>query len=102
MGSREKRYGADVTVESILQDRTDLVILEGSISQSWMLLAALHTAATVVPIVMITCEPGDHERAIAAGAAAAIPGDMAAGQLRNVTMGLLRLDESKTFAKPWS
>ena len=101
-GSREKRYGADVTVESILQDRADLVILEGSISQSWMLLAALHTAATVVPIVMITCELGDHERAIAAGAAAAVPCDLAAGQLRNVITGLLRLDESTVSDKPRS
>jgi DNA-binding response OmpR family regulator len=98
-GSRETRYRADVTVEAILQDRTDLVILDGAMPQSWVLLAALHTAATVVPIIMITCAPDDHERAIAAGAAAAVPCDLTAGQLYSVITGLLRLDESMVSNK---
>ena len=98
-GSREQRYRAAVAAESILQDRTDLIILDGSMPQSWVLLTALHTAATVLPIVIITCEPGDHERAIAAGAAAAVPCDLTAGQLYSVITGLLRLDESMVSDK---
>jgi GGDEF domain-containing protein len=93
-GNRVNRYMTDVGVETLLEDNPDLAVIEAAGSYSWTLLEELGRSGMVVPTMMIVSETGDDERAIAAGASAAVPYTLTDGQFLTVIGGLLRLDES--------
>jgi GGDEF domain-containing protein len=101
-GNREKQYAPHTSLETLLEDKPDLVVIEATTPESWALLEALSQPLTLLPTVMVVSAPGDDERAIAAGASAAVPHDLTAGQFLTVITGLLRLNESTLPDQPSS
>jgi diguanylate cyclase (GGDEF)-like protein len=101
VGCREKQYDPDVTTTAILEEKPELVVLEAISAHSWELLDQLNEdPSKILPTVMVVSTPGDDERAIAAGASAAVPHDLTAGQFVTVLAGLLRIDESTLPDQP--
>lgn len=99
-GNREIQYGPGTSLETLLEDKPDLVVIEAGTPENWALLDALSQPLTLLPTVMVVSEAGDDERAIAAGASAAVPHDLTTGQFLTLITGLLRLNESTLPDQP--
>ena len=93
-GCRVQRHEPDVAADTLLAEHPALVILEASAPGSWSRLDALRDGSPTLPIIVIVAIEGEDERAIAAGANAALPNDLTISQFMTTLIQLLRLEES--------
>ena len=78
---------------TILAEGPELVVVD-STPNGWQMLDELRAAAPGLPIILVTTVPDEDERAIAAGASAALPDTVTAEQFLITVADLLRLQES--------
>lgn len=96
-GSRVRTFSTSTSgvVTSVLTaEHPDLILLDAALPHAWRTLAALRAAMPGLPIVMLVGAPGEANRALAAGAHAAVPATVTPEQLATTIAQLLRLDES--------
>jgi CheY-like chemotaxis protein len=93
-GSRVKTYAAyatDIAPTVLTAEAPDLVVLDASLPRAWQTLSALRAAAPTLPILMVVNGDGEDQRALEAGANAAVPPSVTEAQFANNLAQLLRL-----------
>jgi diguanylate cyclase (GGDEF)-like protein len=96
-GSRVKTYDALVTANGsandLISEQSNLIVLDAALPRAWQALAELRGRQPALPIIMIVA-PGDEERALAAGAHAAVLAQVTSDQFLTTVAELLRLHGS--------
>ena len=87
-------YASEIAPAVLLADSPDLVVLDAGLPGAWQTLDVLRATSLVLPLIVITATLQDDERAIAAGADAAIRATVTTEQFMTTLAQLLRLDAS--------
>jgi DNA-binding response OmpR family regulator len=93
-GSRVKTYAAyatDIAPAVLAVEAPDLVVLDASLPSAWQTLSDLRASTPALPILMVVSGDGEDQRALEAGANAAVPHSVTAEQFVNNLAQLLRL-----------
>ncbi len=93
-GSRTKAFDACASVDALLADSPDLLVFDTAAEDAWRMLDEVRAVAAALPVVMIVRSGGEDERAIIAGANAALPEDVSSEQFSITLAQLLRRDQT--------
>ncbi len=93
-GSRVKTYAAhtaNIAPTVLTAEAPDLVVLDATLPRAWQMLSELRASTPALPILMVVSGDGEDQRALEAGANAAVPHSVTAEQFVNNLAHLLRL-----------
>ncbi len=101
-GSRVKTYDAVAAANGIagdlISEQPNLIVLDATLPRAWQALAELRGLQPALPVMMIVAS-GDEERALAAGAHAAVLPEVTSDQFLTTVVDLLRLHNSSPPTK---